>query len=232
MSSNPSHIAIILDGNRRWARKKKMQPWKGHEEGLRKVQGLIEWAQELGIRELTLYSFSTENFNRERKEIDFLMDIFFRAFEKLTKSTDLKKKDVRVRAVGRLWMFPPKVQKAMQKAMDLTKECRGLTVNFALAYGGRQEIVDAVKHIAEGVKYGNINPKDITEEVITKSLYVQSEPQIIIRPGGEKRVSNFLIWQGIYSEWFFLDKLWPQFTKNDLKKVIAQYKERQRRFGA
>jgi len=128
-------------------------------------------------------------------------------------------------------MFPPKVQKALQEIMDATKKNRHYTVNFALAYGGRQEIVDAVKNIAEMVKYNDVDPKEIDEQMISRNLYLESEPDLIIRPGGERRVSNFLIWQGNYSEWFFLDKMWPEFTKNDLKKVIAEFHARQRRFG-
>ena len=232
MGSPPRHIAIILDGNRRWARKHRMQPWKGHEQGVRKVGQLMQWAKELGVKELTLYAFSVENFKRAKKEVDFLMDTFLREFERLRKSPKLGKEGIRIRAIGRLWMFPPKVQKALQEIMDSTRHHKSYTVNFALAYGGRQEITDAVKGIAEMVKHSGLEPKDITERMITQHLSLQSEPDIIIRPGGEQRVSNFLIWQGNYSEWFFLRKMWPEFTKNDLKKVIAEFHARQRRFGA
>ncbi|HII65847.1 TPA: di-trans,poly-cis-decaprenylcistransferase [Candidatus Woesearchaeota archaeon] len=231
MTSAPKHIAIILDGNRRWARKQRMKAWKGHEHGVGKVKKLVEWAKELGIRELTLYAFSTENFSRPKREVEFLMGIFLREFGRLGRSPELEKHGIRIRAIGRLWMFPPKVQKALQEIMDATRKNRHYTVNFALAYGGRQEIVDAVKNIAEMVKYNDVDPKEIDEQMISRNLYLESEPDLIIRPGGERRVSNFLIWQGNYSEWFFLDKMWPEFTKNDLKKVIAEFHARQRRFG-
>ncbi len=229
---SPTHIAIILDGNRRWAKKNRMKPWKGHEEGVKKVKQLVQWAIELGIKELTLFSFSTDNFKRQKKEVDYLMSIFRKGFEKLRKDPSLKKNGIRVRAIGRLWMFPIAVQKSLQELTDATKNNKKCIVNFALAYGGRQEIVDAARKIAEMVKHNGLEPKEITEELITKNLYLQSEPEIIIRPGGEKRVSNFLIWQGNYSEWFFLEKMWPDFTKNDLKKTIRVFNERQRRFGS
>jgi len=232
MSSDPSHIAIILDGNRRWARSQGLASFKGHEEGVSKVEKLMEWAKDLGVRELTLYAFSTENFKRPKKEVEYLMGIFLKEFEKLSNSEDLKEKGVRIRAIGRLWMFPPKVQQAITKIMEQTKSNRKHTVNFALAYGGRQEILDGVRKIAEMVKFNDVDPKEITEKMITQSLYLCSEPDIVIRPGGEKRMSNFLIWQSNYSEWFFLDKYWPEFSKNDLKRVIEGYKERQRRFGS
>ena len=230
-SHPPKHIAIILDGNRRWAKKYGFPVWKGHQEGIAKVKELFKWCKDLGITEVTLYAFSTENFNRAKQEVGFLMDAFRKQFRELRKHEDVVKKKLRVRVVGREWMFPKDIQKQMQEIVELTKDNKEYTVNFGLAYGGRQEITDAVKEIAKEVKAGKLKPEAITEEMITKNLYLESEPDIIIRPGGEVRVSNFLIWQGNYSEWFFLDKLWPEFTKNDLKRIVDEFAQRQRRFG-
>jgi len=229
--SSVKHIAIILDGNRRWAKKHGYPVWRGHQEGIGRVKDLFKWCRDFGIKEVTLYAFSTENFKRAKQEVDFLMDAFRKQFAELKKHEDVMKKKARVRVVGRIGMFPKDIQKQMRDLMQLTKGNKEYTVNFALAYGGRQEITDAVKELAKEVKAGKLKPEAITEEMITQKLYLESEPDIIIRPGGEKRVSNFLIWQGNYSEWFFLDKMWPEFTKNDLKKIIDEFAQRQRRFG-
>jgi tritrans,polycis-undecaprenyl-diphosphate synthase [geranylgeranyl-diphosphate specific] len=232
MSSHfPRHIAVILDGNRRWARKHHLPVWEGHRKGIARVKDLFKWCKELGIKEITLYAFSTENFKREKQEVDFLMDVFRRQFDELKKHEDVVKKKLRVHVAGRTWMFPKDLQKQMRRIMELTKENKEYRVNFALGYGGRQEITDAVKLIAAKVKANKLKADAITEDTITSNLYLESEPDLIIRPGGEKRVSNFLIWQGNYAEWFFLNKMWPEFTKNDLKKIVHEFSLRQRRFG-
>src|SRR3989344_3007689 len=187
MPKNPKHIAIILDGSRRYAMRSGLKPWQGHAYGTKKVEELLEWCKDLGIKELTLYSFSSENFKRGKKE--------------------------------------------MEEVMEKTKQNKGFKVNFAMGYGGRAEIVDSIKKIIKKIKNKKINERDIDEKLIAQNLYLQDEPDIVIRPGGEKRVSNFLIWQSYYSEWFFIDKLWPEFTKQDLIEVIDEFKERERRFG-
>lgn len=228
-SKVPRHVAIILDGNRRYAKKIGLQPWKGHEFGVKKLEQLMEWCRELGIRELTLYSFSTENFSRTKAEKDFLFSIFKREFSSMKHREDIFKNKVRVNVIGRLEMFPGPIKKAMLDIMEKTKKHKSLTVNFAMAYGGRQEIVDAFKKII--IKSKKLNPNQVNENLISQNLYLKSEPDMVIRPGGEVRTSNFLTWQSVYSEWFFTQKLWPEFTKEDLIKCIEEFNKRERRFG-
>jgi|MGYP001611417853 tritrans,polycis-undecaprenyl-diphosphate synthase [geranylgeranyl-diphosphate specific] len=225
-SKVPKHIAIILDGNRRFAKKLGLQPWKGHEFGLRKLEELFSWCIELNIKELTLYAFSTENFKRARKEVNYLFNLFWREFSKIKEGKGLFASKVRVNVIGRQWMFPKKMQKAMRDVMRKTRKNNKLVVNFALAYGGRQEITDAVRKIIKS------NLKNIDDGTIGNYLYLKNEPDIVIRPGGEVRTSNFLTWQSVYSELIFLDKLWPEFTKGDLIKCIREFNQRERRFGA
>ena len=230
-SKSPKHIAIILDGNRRYAKKLGLQPWKGHEFGVKKLNELLEWCRELGIRELTLYAFSTENFKRARQEKDFLFSIFKKEFSSMKHRKDIFDNKIRINVVGRLEMFPKGIRKAMLDIMQKTRKHNRFVVNFAMAYGGRQEIADSVKKIAQLIKNNKISPNNINENTITKNLYLKSEPDMVIRPGGEVRTSNFLMWQSAYSEWFFTDKLWPEFTKKDLIKYIGEFSKRERRFG-
>ena len=227
-SKVPRHIAIVLDGNRRFAKKLGLRPWKGHEFGLKKLEDLFGWCIELGIKELTLYCFSTENFKRASKEVSYLFDLFWKEFEKLQQNKTVNKNKIKVNMIGRLYMFPEKLQKAMKDAMEKTKNNNSLVVNFALAYGGRQEIIDAFRKIIEN---GKIKPNQINEALVIKNLYLQSEPDMVIRPGGEVRTSNFLIWQSVYSEFVFMNKLWPEFTKEDLIKCIYEFNRRVRSFG-
>lgn len=222
----PRHVAIVLDGNRRYAKKLGLHPWKGHEFGLRKLEDLFSWCMELGIRELTLYCFSTENFKRTKNEIDYLCGLFWEEFNKIKKGKGIFKDKVRVKPMGRLNMFSGKMRKAMLEAAEKTRKNKKLVVNLALAYGARQEITDAFRQIVKNHK----NPK-INERLIAENLYLKSEPDMLIRPGGEKRMSNFLLWQASYSELFFIDKLWPEFTKKDLVECIRDFSKRQRRFG-
>ena len=231
VSKVPKHIAIILDGNRRYAKKLGLQLWKGHEFGVKKLEQLLEWCIELGIKELTLYSFSTENFKRTKMEKDFLFKIFDREFSNMKHKESIFKNKIRVNVIGRLNMFPKGIRKAILDIMEKTKKHKNFIVNFAMAYGGRQEITDAVNKIIKDIKSNKINSKKINENTITSYLYLKSEPDIVIRPGGEKRMSNFLLWQSCYSELFFTDKLWPEFTKEDLIKCIEEFNKRERRFG-
>jgi len=231
MNKNPEHIGIILDGNRRFAKRLMLEPWKGHDFGYEKIRKLLNWCRELNIGEITLYCFSIQNFNRPKKEFDYLMGVFERAFKDLLKDKDVHKYKVRINFIGRSYLLPKNIQKLIKKAVDLTKGYNGYKVNIAIAYGGREEIVDAVKKVAEKVKNKELNIKDINEEIFAENLYMNTEPDIIIRTGGEKRTSNFLPWQSIYSEWVFLEKAWPEFEKEDLINVIEEYKNRERRFG-
>lgn len=228
---SPRKIAIVLDGNRRYAKKLGLQPWKGHEFGLRKLEKLFDWCQELGIKELTLYSFSTENFIRAKREINYIFSLFRQEFGKMKQKNGIFKNKIKVNVIGRLNMFPADIRKSMLEVVEKTKNHNSFIVNFAMAYGGRQEITDAVKKIAENVKKGKIMVEDINEKLISNNLYLKSEPDLVIRTGGEKRISNFLLWQSSYSEFFFIDKLWPEFTKQDLIKCIWEFNKRERRFG-
>ena len=222
---NPKHIAIVLDGNRRFAKKLLLEPWKGHELGAEKLRKIFSWCKELGIKELTLYCFSMQNFSRPKKEFDFLMNLFEREFLDIPKNQDINNNKVKIEVVGRLNLLPEKVQKAVKIAQDATKDYSDYKINFCLAYGGREEIVDAVNKIIKK------DVKEIDEETMKNYLYLNSEPDLIVRTGGDNRTSNFLIWQSNYSEWFFTEKTWPEFEKEDLIKIIEEFKLRERRFG-
>jgi len=230
-SNVPKHIGIILDGNRRFSKRLMMKPWKGHEWGAKKVEKLFDWCRELDIKEITLYAFSWENFNRPKEEYDYLMKVFNSEFEKLINDERLKDGKIKINFIGRIWRFPKDVQEKMQKLMEITKDNKEYVVNFAMAYGGRAEVVDAAKKVAEAVKNGIMDINDINEETFADRLYMKDEPDIIIRTGGNQRTSNFLIWQSSYSEWIFLEKLWPEFEKEDLVMAINDFKKRERRFG-
>ena len=229
VSKVPRHAAIILDGNRRYAKKLGLKPWKGHEFGMKKLEELFRWCMELGIRELTLYAFSTENFSRAKQEIDFLFGLFKKKFNEVRNKESIFKNRVKVNIIGRMEMFPEDMRAIMAEAMEKTRNNKELIVNFALAYGGRQEITDSFKQILKNNP--NISPDKISESLIKKHLYLPSEPDLVIRPGGEKRTSNFLTWQSVYSEWIFIDKFWPEFTKKDLVECIEDFNRRDRRFG-
>ncbi|MEK6974274.1 MAG: polyprenyl diphosphate synthase [Nanoarchaeota archaeon] len=227
----PRHIAIILDGNRRFAKRLMIKPFMGHEWGAKKVEALLNWCHELSIKELTLYAFSVDNFNRPKEEFDYLMKLFKKELEKLKKDPRLEKFRIRINFIGRIYMFPKDVQNAMHSLMDKTKNNNKHIVNLAMAYGGRQEVIDAVKKISEAVKKGKISIDKINEDTFASNLYMRDEPDLVIRTGGEKRTSNFLIWQANYSEWVFLEKSWPEFEKKDLVECINEYSKRDRRFG-
>lgn len=230
-ANNPEHIAIILDGNRRFAKKKGMQPWKGHNFGAKNVEDLLKWCRDLGIKELTLYSFSMDNFKRPEREKKAIFDLLKKNFEKLEKDDRLMKNGIKVRFIGRIGMFPKDIQEGMQKLMKKTNENKRFKVNFAMAYSGKAEITDSIRKIINKINNKEININNINEDLIKNNLYLSSNPDIFIRPGGEKRLSDFLIWQSAYSELFFLDKLWPEFTKEDLVSIIKEFKQRERRFG-
>ncbi|MBI2667351.1 di-trans,poly-cis-decaprenylcistransferase [Candidatus Woesearchaeota archaeon] len=227
----PKYIGIILDGNRRFAKRLMLKPFMGHEWGAKKVEKLFDWCKELGIKEVTLYAFSIQNFNRPKEEFDFLMNIFKKEFTRLFDDPRLENDKVKINFIGRIWKFPEDLQDIMKKLMYKTRDNDNYIVNFAMAYGGREEVIDAVKRIGENVKNGKLDINDINEKVFSKNLYTDHEPELIIRTGGEKRTSNFLIWQSHYSEWVFLEKTWPEFEKEDLIQAIEDYSQRERRFG-
>ena len=221
----PNHIAIILDGNRRYAKKYGMPRLKGHEKGYTKIKDVLTWCTELGIKEITLYCLSTENFGRSKEEIDYLFGLFRTRIGGFKKDKTVHGNKVKISFVGRLSMLPADVQKGMKEVMEATKKYKNYKLNLAVAYGSRSEIADALKRIIEkGVK-------EIDENVIRENLYVPDDVDILIRPGGEKRLSNFLLWQNSYAELFFIDKLWPEFEKEDLIEIIGEFNRRERRFG-
>jgi len=227
----PRHIGIILDGNRRFAKKLMAAPWKGHEWGAEKVEKLFKWCKEVGVKELTLYAFSMQNFNRPKEEFDYLMKIFKETFEKAAVNKDIHENKIKINFIGRIQLFPADVHQKMLELMEATRNYNDYIVNFAMAYGGREEIVDAIKKIGRAIEAGEITDAQINEELVDKNVYMPDQPDFIIRTGGDHRTSNFLIWQSWYSEWFFLEKTWPEFEKEDMLQCIEEFQGRERRFG-
>lgn len=225
--NNPSHIAIILDGNRRFARRLMLEPWKGHEYGRKKVEELIKYAASLNINQLTFYALSQENIkSRPKEELTYLFKLFKEVFSNMDRQ-EIKKGGIKFRFIGDLDLIPKDLKEECKKLEKETKENSKLIVNIAIAYGGRQEIILAIKKIIKS----KIPENKITEKIIEKYLALSSKPDLIIRTGGEKRLSNFLPFQSTYSELIFLDKMWPEFTKKDLVACIEEYKKRKRNFG-
>lgn len=227
----PSHVAVILDGNRRFAKKLMLKPWKGHEWGKKKVQALLEWCYELGLKELTLYAFSSQNFNRPKEEFDYLMKIFRDAYGELIDDPKIDEHKVKIRFIGETKKFPKDVQELMKKVVERTKKYSNFMLNVAMGYGGKEEILYAVKKVARKIQDGLIKADDININMLNQEMYIQSEPDMVIRTGGERRTSNFLMWQSSYSEWFFVDKPWPEFEKEDFLSCIEEFSQRERRFG-
>lgn len=231
MENIPKHIAIILDGNRRFAKKLLLKPWKGHEFGAKKVEQLMEWCGELGIKELTLYCFSVYNFNRAEKEVNFLMRLFEKEFKRIKNDERIYKNKIKINFIGRIWMLPKEIQKEIKELMELTKNHDNLKVNFALAYSGKTEIVDATKKIAKQIKEGKLDVNEIDIDSFGKNLYFNNSVDLIIRTSGEIRTSDFLPWQGANAEWIFIKKYWPEIEKGDFIKCIEEYSKRERRIG-
>jgi tritrans,polycis-undecaprenyl-diphosphate synthase [geranylgeranyl-diphosphate specific] len=225
--NNPAHIAIILDGNRRFARRLMLEPWKGHEYGRKKVEELIKYAASLNINQLTFYALSQENIkSRPKEELTYLFKLFKEVFSHMDRQ-EIKKGGIKFKFIGDLSLIPKDLKEECKKLEKETKENSKLIVNIAIAYGGRQEIILAIKKIIKS----KIPENKITEKIIEKYLALSSKPDLIIRTGGEKRLSNFLPFQSTYSELIFLDKMWPEFTKKDLISCIEEYKRRKRNFG-
>ncbi len=231
----PEHVGVILDGNRRWASAREMIPWHGHREGAEKVKKFLEWALDLGIKTVTLYAFSTENFNRSDDEVAELMKIYEANLNEILKSDVIHEYQVRINILGRTNLLPKAIQDLVSEVQEVTKDYNRFYLNVALAYGGRAEIVDAAKEIAVKVKKGDLDPKEIDETIIENHLYTshlpKPEPDLVIRTSGESRLSNFLIWQSAYSELFIVDVYWPDFREIDLERAIRAYQSRSRRYG-
>jgi len=231
LSPVPSHIAIIMDGNGRWARKRGLPRIKGHDAAERSIHDCVEVCGELGVGYLTLYAFSTENWSRPSSEVAFIMKLLSRFIK--GNIDELHRKNVKLRTTGRLEDIPAGPRKDLQEAMDKTAGNTGLHLILALSYGGRAELTDGVRSIAGMVARGTIQPDDITEETIASSLYNPDipDPELVIRTSGEQRLSNFLMWQTAYSELYFTPVLWPDYSREELLKAIDDYRGRGRRFG-
>lgn len=228
----PQHIAIIMDGNGRWAKQKGKARIEGHRAGIHVVRNIVRACGELGVRYLTLYSFSIENWSRPRQEVQALM-LLLRRFLK-SELKELMSNDVRFMAIGRIKDLPKAVRDELSSVTEKTKNNRGLTLVLALSYGGRAEIVDAVKEIAAKAISSMVNLDDIDEKMISEHLYTLNipDPDLLIRTSGEMRVSNFLLWQISYSEIWVTQTLWPDFTREELEQAIEEFQRRERRFGA
>lgn len=223
----PSHVAIILDGNGRWAQKRNMPRTFGHKNGAENVVDIAIHAKKRGVKYLTLYAFSTENWKRPKKEVDYLMKLLIKFVN--DKIDQLMEEDCKLNFLGDLSAIPDQTRKAVELALDRTKDNKSLFINIALNYGGRDELVHAFKNIVnDGYKAEDIDEKLISDYLYTKDI---PDPDLLIRPGGELRISNFLIYQIAYSELYFTDKLWPDFSYEDFDKAIEEYSRRNRRFG-
>jgi len=231
----PEHIAIILDGNRRWASEKVMNPWFGHEKGADKVEQLLDWCLKLDVKSITLYAFSTENFRRSGGEVTEIMRIAQERFQKLLTDKRIHGDKIRVKVIGRVNLLPEDFQQLIADVEKTTSKYDQHFLNFAFAYGGRAEIVDAAKRIAEEVHEGKLDPENVDEKTFEQHLYTShmpnQDPDLIIRTSGEERLSGFLLWQSAYSELVFLDVYWPDFRVIDLLRAVRTFQRRKRRFG-
>jgi len=231
----PQHIGIVLDGNRRWGIYHTGIALDGHRIGAKAGEDFLEWCLELGIKTVTVYVFSTENFQRPKEEVDTILGLVEEEALKLMKDQRIHENKVRVTAIGRRDLLPRRLQTVLQDVEDATKRYDEHYLNVAIAYGGRAEIVDAARKIADGVRKGELAPDSIDEDMISKHLYTahlpNPYPDVVIRTSGEERLSGFLLWQSAYSEFVFLDVYWPQFRKIDLLRAIRTFQLRRRRFG-
>ena len=227
----PKHIAIIMDGNRRWAKEKGMAPSLGHKAGAETLERIASFANEIGLKYLTVYAFSTENWKRTKEEVGALMILLKTYLDKFLNRESLH--NIKIRVLGNIDGLEDGLKNSINKIVEKSKDNTGLTLNIAFNYGGRDEIVRAVKNISEKVKNNKIDLESINEDLISDNLYTANEPDpdLIIRPGGELRVSNFLLWQLAYSEFLFIDKYWPDFSKKDLLDAIEIFEKRNRKFG-
>jgi tritrans,polycis-undecaprenyl-diphosphate synthase [geranylgeranyl-diphosphate specific] len=229
------HIAIILDGNRRWASENDLNPWLGHKKGAETVEQLLDWCLKLDVKFVTLYTFSTENFRRSPNEIEAIMRIAEEEFRKLLTDERIHQKKINVKVIGRVGLLPESLQQLIADVEKATADYDGMFLNFAFAYGGRAEIVDAAKKIAEEVKMGELELDNVDETTFEKYLYTshmpKQDPDLIVRTSGEARLSGFLLWQSAYSELCFLDVFWPDFRFIDLLRAMRTFQNRKRRYG-
>ena len=227
----PEHIAIIMDGNRRWAKQRKLDTRLGHKKGAEALENIVKYCNKIGIKYLTVYAFSTENWKRTKEEVGALMLLLQNYLDIFAKTADSE--NIKIKILGNREGLSAGLLKKIDNTVEATKNNTGLTFNIAFNYGGRDEIVNAVKKIACNIKEGNINLEDINEKLISENLYTQDipDPDLMIRTSGEMRTSNFLPWQLVYSEFYFTNKLWPDFGTEDLDNAIEEYNKRTRKFG-
>ncbi|MGB2341487.1 MAG: isoprenyl transferase [Flavobacteriaceae bacterium] len=227
----PNHIAIIMDGNGRWAKAKGKNRLFGHRNGVKAVQKTVEESTRLGVKYLTLYAFSTENWKRPQKEINTLMNLLVKSLKK--ELDQMLQNDIRLNAIGNLSKLPMSVQDELNQTIEKTKKNSRMTLTLALNYGGKEELTHAFREIASKVKNNIISPENVDETIINKHLYTQNLPDVdlLIRTSGEQRISNFLLWKIAYAEFYFLDILWPEFNETHLHLAIHNYQNRERRFG-
>ena len=227
----PDHIAIIMDGNGRWARERSLPRIAGHREGINSVREITRLCGEIGIKHLTLYTFSTENWQRPKAEVSALMTLLLKTINKEVK--ELHKNNVKFTVIGDLEMLPGSTRKGLQDGIELTQDNRGLNLCLALNYGSRQEMIDAIQSLASKVQSGEMEPEEINEAIFSNALYTKGipDPDLLIRTSGECRLSNFLLWQSAYTEIFITDTYWPEFREEQLMDAITVYQLRERRFG-
>lgn len=228
----PKHIAIIMDGNRRWAKAKGKSASFGHKEGAKTLEKIVRYANKIGLEHITVYAFSTENWKRAEEEVNALMMLLQNYLDDYSKRADSE--NIKVKILGDITALSQGMQKSIINCMERTKNNTGVTFNIALNYGGRDEIIKAIKAISQKVKEGKIEIENINEKLINDELYTigQPDPDLVIRTSGEMRLSNFLPWQSVYSEFLFVKKNWPDFTEEDLDNAIIEYQKRTRKFGA
>ena len=227
----PAHVAIIMDGNGRWARRRALPRYFGHREGVKALKTAVRYAAERGIPTLTVYAFSTENWRRPREEVDFLLDLMYKTFAQ--EIEELHKEGVRVRLVGDRTSLSQEIQAVWARAEQITAQNTRLTLNVAFNYGGRAELARAARELASQVASGELAAEEITEERLASQLYTwpSPDPDLVIRTGGEQRLSNFLLWQAAYSELYVTDVLWPDFGEKEFEQALQDYLSRERRFG-
>lgn len=231
-SNMPKHIAIIMDGNRRWAKNRMLPVKLGHKQGAETLKKIVRHANKIGLGYITVYAFSTENWKRSQEEVNALMSLLESYLEDFSKEADTE--NIVIRVLGDLSALSESLQEKIRETIERTKNNTGTIFNIALNYGGRNEIVNAVQEISKEIIDGKLKPEDINENVISEHLYTKNDPDpdLLIRTSGELRLSGFLPWQSVYSEFIFLEKLWPDFTSEDLDMAIEEFKKRNRKFGA
>lgn len=232
MNKLPEHIAIIMDGNRRWAKEHNVPMQMGHKEGAKTIEKIVRYANKIGIKHVTVFAFSTENWRRSEEEVSWLMQLLKSYLDDYSKRADTE--NIKIRVLGDMTPFNSSLRKSIEDAIERTKNNTGVSFNIGFNYGGRDEIVKATQKIATQVKEGNLKVEDITEDVLSKNMYTFDipDPDLMIRTSGEIRTSGFLMWQLAYTEFLFVDKYWPDFTEKDLDDAIEVYQNRKRNFGA